>query len=339
MGTSVDNSAAKSFRQFSSDRDFRTDALASGRAVIRQEAAALFELADDLNDEFDAAVRLVLDTERRVIVTGIGKSGHVGRKIAATFAATGTPSFFVHPAEAAHGDLGMLVAGDCLIALSNSGNTQELRSIVAHAGNLGVPVISFVSQADSLLARQSTVVLCLPQAEEACPIRLAPTTSTTMMLALGDALAVTAMRIRGVTRQDMALLHPGGSIGKRLAPVEQMLRPTDPLPLVSPVSRMRDVILEMTSIGKGVAGVVDENGHLIGIITDGDLRRGFDRIMIAKARDLMTTAPLTVPSGTSVEEAYVLLNRAKIMVAFVVDSGEPRRPVGLIHLHDLALDV
>ena len=335
----MDTQTAKSFRQFTPELDFDQDSIASGRAVIRQEATALFELADELNDGFDTAVRLLLDTERRVVVTGMGKSGHIGRKISATLAATGTPSFFVHPAEAAHGDLGMLVRGDSLIALSNSGNTPELRSIVAHARNLGIPVISIVSRADSPLARGSNVVLTLPTAEEACPARIAPTTSTTMMLAMGDALAIAAMRIRGITRDDLAMLHPGGSIGKRLTPVEQLLRPTDPLPLVSPDSRMRDVILEMTSIGKGVAGVIDEFGHLMGIITDGDLRRGFERIMIAKASDLMTRTPVTIPGGSTVEDAYVLLNQTKIMAAFVMDGDDPRRPVGLIHLHDLALDV
>jgi len=307
--------------------------------VIRQEATALFELADELNEEFDAAVQTLLATERRVVVTGMGKSGHIGRKISATLAATGTPSFFVHPAEAAHGDLGMLVRGDSLIALSNSGSTPELRSIIAHARNLDIPVISVVSRADSPLARGSDVVLGLPAAEEACPVRIAPTTSTTMMLALGDALAIATMRIRGITRDDLALLHPGGSIGKRLTPVDQLLRSTDPLPLVSPDSRMRDVVLEMTSIGKGVAGVIDEFGHLVGIITDGDLRRGFERIMIAKASDMMTRSPVTIASGTMVEDAYVLLNEAKITVAFVMDADDPHRPIGLIHLHDLALDV
>lgn len=335
----MDTPTARSFRQFKPELDFSKDALASGRAVIRQEATALFDLADELNDGFDAAVRLLLDTERRVVVTGMGKSGHIGRKISATLAATGTPSFFVHPAEAAHGDLGMLVRGDSLVALSNSGSTPELRSIVMHARNLGIPVISIVSRADSPLARGSNVVLTLPTAEEACPVRIAPTTSTTMMLALGDALAIAAMRIRGITRNDLAMLHPGGSIGKRLTPVEQLLRLTDPLPLVSPDSRMRDVILEMTSIGKGVAGVIDEFGHLVGIITDGDLRRGFERIMIATASDLMTRTPVTIPSGSTVEDAYILLNRSKIMAAFVMDADDPRRPVGLIHLHDLALDV
>lgn len=335
----MDTPTAKSFRQFKPELDFSKDALASGRAVIRQEATALFELADELNDDFDAAVQTLLATDRRVVVTGMGKSGHIGRKIAATLAATGTPSFFVHPAEAAHGDLGMLTAGDCLLVLSNSGSTPEIGSIVTHARSLRVPIISIASRSGSPLARQSDVFLRLPQAEEACPVRIAPTTSTTMMLALGDALAIAAMRIRGITRDNLALLHPGGSIGKRLMPVDQLLRSTDPLPLVGPDTRMRDVVLEMTSIGKGVAGVIDEFGHLVGIITDGDLRRGFERIMIAKARDLMTRTPVTIASGTMVEDAYVLLNEAKITVAFVMDADDPHRPIGLLHLHDLAFDV
>tara|TARA_R110000782_G_scaffold78276_3_gene155049 strand:- start:92456 stop:93463 length:1008 start_codon:yes stop_codon:yes gene_type:complete len=335
----MDTPAAQGFRRYSPEQDFHTDAVGSGRAVIRQEATALFDLADGLNEDFDRAVRVLINTQRRVIVTGMGKSGHIARKIAATLAATGTPSFFVHPAEASHGDLGMVIRGDCLIALSNSGSTSELYSIVAHARALDVPIISIVSRAGSPLAQKSDITLCLPQSEEACPVRIAPTTSTTMMLALGDALAISVMRIRGITRQDLALLHPGGTIGRRFTPVDEVLRSTDPLPLVRPDCRMRDAILEMTSIGKGVAGVIDDDGHLIGIITDGDLRRGFDRIMIATAKDIMTTHPVTISSGTIVEDAYRLLTDAKIMVAFVMDADDTAKPKGLVHLHDLAINL
>lgn len=327
------------FQGAPADRSVASFAVESGKSVIRQEAAALHQLADGLDGNFDAAVGLLLKTEKRVIVTGIGKSGHVARKVAATLAATGSPAFFIHPAEAAHGDLGMLMPGDCLLAFSNSGATPELSSIIAHASRLSIPIISVASRLDSPLARQADVHLSLPRIDEACPVRIAPTTSTTMMLALGDALAIAVMRLRGITRHDLALLHPGGNIGRRLMPVDQMIQRDAPLPLVHADTKMRDVVLEMTSVGKGVAGVVDETGHLIGIITDGDLRRSFDRIAIATARDIMTREPITIPSGTTLEDAYVLLNDAKITVAFVMAQDDPGRPVGVLHIHDLALGV
>lgn len=327
------------FQGAPADRSVASFAVESGKSVIRQEAAALHQLADGLDGNFDAAVGLLLKTEKRVIVTGIGKSGHVARKVAATLAATGSPAFFIHPAEAAHGDLGMLMPGDCLLAFSNSGATPELSSIIAHASRLSIPIISVASRLDSPLARQADVHLSLPRIDEACPVRIAPTTSTTMMLALGDALAIAVMRLRGITRHDLALLHPGGNIGRRLMPVDQMIQRDAPLPLVHADTKMRDVVLEMTSVGKGVAGVVDETGHLIGIITDGDLRRSFDRIAIATARDIMTQEPITIPSGTTLEDAYVLLNDAKITVAFVMAQDDPGRPVGVLHIHDLALGV
>ena len=327
------------FQGAPADRSVASFAAESGKSVIRQEAAALHQLADGLDGNFDAAVGLLLKTEKRVIVTGIGKSGHVARKVAATLAATGSPAFFIHPAEAAHGDLGMLMPGDCLLAFSNSGATPELSSIIAHASRLSIPIISVASRLDSPLARQADVHLSLPRIDEACPVRIAPTTSTTMMLALGDALAIAVMRLRGITRHDLALLHPGGNIGRRLMPVDQMIQRDAPLPLVHADTKMRDVVLEMTSVGKGVAGVVDETGHLIGIITDGDLRRSFDRIAIATARDIMTQEPITIPSGTTLEDAYVLLNDAKITVAFVMAQDDSGRPVGVLHIHDLALGV
>lgn len=330
-------SANKGFREVLAEQNVASFAIDSGKSVIKQEAAALDLLADELDHNFDDAIRLLLKTEKRIIVTGIGKSGHVARKVAATLAATGSPAFFIHPAEAAHGDLGMLMAGDCLLAFSNSGTTPELAAILAHANRLLIPIISVASRTDSPLARQADVHLSLPRVEEACPVRIAPTTSTTMMLALGDALAIAVMRLRGITRHDLALLHPGGNIGRRLMPVEQLIAQDTLLPLVQPQTRMRDVILEITSIGKGVAGVVDEQGDLVGIITDGDLRRGFDRIAFATARDIMTREPITIPSGTTLEDAYYLLNEAKITVAFMVAADQPKKPLGLVHIHDLAL--
>jgi arabinose-5-phosphate isomerase len=269
----------------------------------------------------------------------MGKSGHIARKIAATLSATGTPSYFVHPAESSHGDLGMLMRGDCLLALSNSGATPELEAILSYATRLEIPIVGIASREDSPLARQSNIYLHLPKAEEACPVKIAPTTSTTMTLALGDALAIAVMRIRGTSLQDLAQLHPGGNIGRRLMPVDQLIRPEDPLPLVRPNTRMRDVIMEMTSSGKGVAGVVDDEGGLIGIITDGDLRREFDRITIATAGDIMTREPITIPHGMLVEDAYILLNDGKVMVAFVMDAHNPTKPAGLVHIHDMAVGI
>lgn len=312
-------------------------ALDSGRAVIRHEAAALNLLAETLDSHFDRAVDQIFRTEHRLVVSGVGKSGHVGRKIAATFAATGTSSFFLHAGEAGHGDLGMVTAGDVLLVLSNSGNSRELGPLLAHARRLLVPTIAIVSNLRSPLAKAADIVLALPQAAEACPARIAPTTSTTMMLALGDALAVTIMRRRGLTRADLALWHPGGTIGSRLAPVEEVIDCDDPLPLVRADAPMRDVVLEMTSAGKGVTGVVDERGGLIGIVTDGDVRRAFDQVLMARARDIMTPDPITVPRGTSVEDVLTVMNEAKITVVFVTEPGNPRRPIGIAHIHDLVL--
>lgn len=335
----MDFSANAGFRQVLAELNPKSFATESGKSVIRKEAAALLELAQALDENFDAAVQLMIGAQRRIVVTGIGKSGHIARKIAATLSATGTPAYFVHPAESAHGDLGMLMEGDCLLAFSNSGATPELQAILTYARQLAIPIIGVASRNESPLARQSTVYLHLPKAEEACPVKIAPTTSTTMMLALGDALAIAAMRIRGTSLQDLAQWHPGGNIGRRLMPVDQLIRTGDPLPLVTPETRMRDVILEMTSIGKGVAGVVDEAGRLVGVITDGDLRREFDRIAIATAGDIMTREPITIPSGTLVEDAYILLTDAKITVAFVMGEEDAAKPIGLLHIHDMAMDL
>jgi arabinose-5-phosphate isomerase len=309
----------------------------SGRRVIEQEVQGLAALSQIIDDKFDAAVRTIAATKGRVIVTGIGKSGHIARKIAATLAATGSSAFFVHPAEAAHGDLGMLMRRDTLLVLSNSGATIELRAIVAHARQMGMPIISIASKADSPIARQSTIALCLPKVAEACPVKIAPTTSTTMMLALGDALAIAAMELQGISRKDLMELHPGGEIGWRLLPVDQLIQPDIPLPLVRPHTGMRDVVLEMTSTGKGAAGVVDDDGHLVGIITDGDLRRHFDQMLIATAADVMTRNPITVRSGTRVEDTLALMTEAAITVVFVMCPDNARKPIGLVHIHSMAI--
>ncbi|AUW58710.1 KpsF/GutQ family sugar-phosphate isomerase [Sphingobium sp. SCG-1] len=309
----------------------------SGRRVIEQEAVGLSALSAVIDEKFAAAVRIITATTGRVIVTGIGKSGHIARKIAATLAATGSSAFFVHPAEAAHGDLGMVMPTDSLLVLSNSGATVELRAIIAHARQTSIPIISIASKSDSPIARQSTVALCLPRVGEACPVKIAPTTSTTMMLALGDALAIAAMEMRGTSRKELMRLHPGGNIGWKLLPVDSLLREDEALPLVRPGTGMRDVVLEMTSTGKGAAGVVDDDGNLVGIITDGDLRRSFDQMLIATAGDVMTRNPITVPSGTAIEDALTLLSEAAITVVFVMSAHNPRQPIGLLHIHNMAI--
>lgn len=309
----------------------------NGMSVIRQEAEALFRLAEVLDDGFEHAVQKIIETQGRVIVAGLGKSGHIGRKIAATLSATGSPAFFMHAAEAAHGDLGLLRAGDTLLILSNSGSTAELMPMVAHAAVIGIPIIAIASNATAPLMRQADIPLCLPQAAEACPERIAPTTSSTMMLALGDALAIAAMQARGTSRVDLLQWHPGGTIGKRFLPVDVLLGKGEPLPLVRPGAGMRDVVLEMTSTGKGAVGVVDDAGDLIGIITDGDLRRSFDRMLNASARELMTADPFTVPSGTKIEEVRGLMAKAKITAVFVMRRDAPTKPAGLVHIHDLGV--
>lgn len=306
-----------------------------GRSVVQREAEALIELSGSLGEDFDRAVDALMKTQGRVIVTGIGKSGHVGRKLAATLSSTGTPSFFVHAAEASHGDLGMIKPEDTLFILSNSGKSHELQALINHARRFEVTIIGVASKAESPLMRQADIRLLLPSVPEACPERIAPTTSTTMMLALGDALAVAAMEARGFSLESFIRLHPGGAIGQGFLPVRSVLRRENELPLVTPSTAMRDVVLEMTSAGKGAAGVVDEDGNLVGIITDGDLRRSFDRILIANAGDVMTHNPLTIECDTLVQDAVALMQQAKITVVFVMDREQPRRPIGLVNIHDL----
>ena len=315
-------------------RNDRADLVAYGREVIETEAEALGSLVDALDENFARAVTTILNVTGRVVTTGIGKSGYIARKFSATLASTGTPSLYVHPVEAAHGDLGMLMAGDALLAFSNSGSTAELQPILDYACKLGLPVIGIASKSDSLLMRQADVKLLLPQVDEACPANLAPTTSTAMMMALGDALAMTTMRARGVSIAGFAALHPGGTIGKRLMRVAAIMHRDDALPLVSPETSMRDVIVTITSMSFGIAGVVNESGELIGVITDGDLRRHLDGLMEATAADVMTRDPVWVSPGAFVEDALTQMNKHKITAMFAIEDAETRRPVGLVHVHD-----
>jgi arabinose-5-phosphate isomerase len=308
-----------------------------GAEVIEAEARALELLAKSLEDSFVEACATILACGGRVIVTGMGKSGHIARKWAATLAATGTPAYYVHPAEAAHGDLGMLVDGDVLVVLSNSGNTPELHAFLRYAATINVPVIGVASRPESFLLRTAGIKICLPQTIEACPANIAPTTSTTLQLALGDAIAMTLMDMRGFSREGLKALHPGGSLGLRLTSVGEIMHGPGRMPLVVELAPMKDVIVTMTSRGFGIAGVIDAAGRLIGVITDGDVRRHFEELTTTTARDVMTSNPKTVGSDTLAEQALHFLNESKITCAFVMDRNSPVNcdvPVGIIHLHD-----
>ncbi|MFP5454208.1 MAG: SIS domain-containing protein [Alphaproteobacteria bacterium] len=305
-----------------------------GRRVIRAEIEALIQLERQVDDSFAAAVRLLQGTRGRIVVTGMGKSGHVARKIAATFAATGSPAIFLHPAEAAHGDLGMVQHGDTLLVLSNSGSTPELSPVMQHCRSLRIRIIGMASRADSPVMQAADVQLLLPQVREACPSNIAPTSSTAVMLALGDALAMALSELRGADRDSLKALHPGGAIGLRLMAVSEMMHSGSSLPLVARDTPMRDVIMTMTSMGFGAAGVLDEAGALIGVITDGDLRRHLGDLGDGVAADVMTPNPNTVPPDTLAEDALMIMNDCKITTVFVMDCEQPQRPVGIVHIHD-----
>lgn len=291
-----------------------------------------------LDGSFVAACRIILEASRRIVVTGMGKSGHIGRKLAATLSATGTPAMFIHPAEAGHGDLGMLMAGDVLLVLSNSGNTTELRAVLDYARTMGIKIIGVASHRASLVMDFADVAICLPTLREACAANIAPTTSTTLQLALGDAIALAVMDTRGISKMRLRALHPAGTIGMRLTPIAELMHVGDEVPLVTGQAGMPDVISIITRCRFGLAGVVDDQGELIGVVTDGDLRRHFDRLNSARAIDVMTHLPKSIASDMLASDALMFLNDAKITAAFVVnrlDSLYPARPVGIVHIHDL----
>lgn len=310
------------------------DLIATAARVIGQEADALRDLAAALGAEFAAAVRLILAARGRVIVCGMGKSGHVARKIAATLASTGTPAHFLHPAEASHGDLGMLGDGDVALVLSNSGETPELADVITYTRARGIPLIGVAGRAESTLIRKSDIGLVLPPAPEACPMGLAPTTSTTMTLALGDAIAVALMQERGFTPDNFRAFHPGGKLGARLATVADLMHGDDELPLVAEDAPMTEALLVMSNKGFGVAGVTDRTGALIGVITDGDLRRHMDGLLSLGAAEVMTRSPITVPSQCLAEEALAIMNARKITTLFVVDRDRSMAAQGILHIHD-----
>ncbi|HUB44756.1 MAG TPA: KpsF/GutQ family sugar-phosphate isomerase [Acetobacteraceae bacterium] len=306
------------------------------RTVLATEAAALRSLAAGLDESFDRAVDLLDGITGRVVVSGMGKSGHVARKIAATMASTGTPALFVHPAEASHGDLGMIVAGDAVLALSNSGETAELADLVAHTRRFALPLVAITARAGSALATAADVALLLPAAPEACPMGLAPTTSTTMQMALGDALAVALFTRRGFTAADFGRFHPGGKLGARLRRVHELMHTGDAMPLGAPDMPMDRALLLMTEKRFGCLGVQDPDGRLVGIVTDGDLRRAMGPDLLSRRLDqIMTVSPRTIgPEAVAAEALHVMNARGRpITVLFVVDSAN--RPVGILHIHDL----
>jgi arabinose-5-phosphate isomerase len=311
-------------------------AIAAGQETIRAEARALEQLAQALEDELNApfvhASQLLASAKGRVIVTGMGKSGHIARKIAATLASTGTPAQFVHPAEASHGDLGMIVEQDCVLAISRSGETAELSDLLYHCHRLGVPVIGMTFKPGSTLARASTAALVMPDCGEASEEAPAPTISTTMCLALGDALAVALLKARGFTADHFGAIHPGGKLGAALKRVRDIMRVGQSDPLISPNTSVSQALEAMSVGGIGAVGVI-ENGKLVGIITDGDLRRRLSPDMFAKdARALMTANPKTIAPDAPVADAIAIMNAKRITLLFAVEDG---RPVGVVHMHDL----
>lgn len=290
-------------------------------------------LRDGLGGSFAAAIELIRSAQGRVIVTGMGKSGHVGRKIASTFASTGTPALFVHPAEASHGDLGMVASNDVIIALSWSGETAELRNLTDYSRRHNIGLIAVTANPESTLAKNADVVLALPQAREACPHNLAPTTSALMQLALGDALAIALLESHGFTAVDFGLLHPGGKLGALLKTVRDFMHSGDMVPLTPLGTRMSDALIVMTKKGFGCVGITDTGGMLVGIITDGDLRRHMsDKLLEARVDDVMTHGPKTVRPDQLISETLELLNATKVTALFAVEGG---KPVGIIHVHDL----
>ncbi len=318
------------------DRSAYPDDLAVARAVLRTEANGLQALATGLEDGFTRAVELLAGVTGRVVVSGMGKSGHVGRKVAATLASTGTPALFVHPAEASHGDLGMIVPGDAVLALSNSGETVELADLVAHSRRFGLPLVAITARAESALAKAADVALTLPDAAEACPMGLAPTTSTTMQMALGDALAVALLTRRGFTEADFRQFHPGGRLGTRLQRVRDLMHTDEAVPLALPDTVMDRALLMITEKRFGCLGVVDPAGRLAGIVTDGDLRRAMGPDLLSRqVGDIMTRSPRTIaPDALAVEALHVMNARERpITTLFAVDPDG--RPVGILHIHDL----
>ncbi len=315
------------------------DVIAEARRVIRMEAEALQALSEAIDGEFVRAVELILASSGRVVVTGMGKSGLIGQKIASTMASTGTPAFFLHPAEGVHGDLGMIMKGDVVIAVSNSGETEEVLRILPVIKRFGTKLIAMAGNPDSTLARAGDVFLTVAVREEACPLGLAPTSSTTATLAMGDALAVSLLLKRGFRAEDFALFHPGGSLGKRLIlTVEDLMHAGGDLPLVAEETPMREALFVITAKGLGITGVTDRGGALVGVITDGDLRRALERggdLLNSPAADLMSRRPKRIGRNELAASALQRMEEFSITSLFVFDDEQAEQPVGIVHLHDL----
>src|ERR1700688_166539 len=321
----------------SSGTDHANEAVQSALRTLDAEsggvAAISAALRSDLGTAFAAAVDLVRNAKGRLIVTGLGKSGHIGRKVAATFASTGTPAFFVHAAEASHGDLGMITADDVIMALSWSGEQPEMKNLIIYAKRFRIGLIAMTAERESTLSLAADIALALPKAREACPHNLAPTTSSLMMLALGDALAIAVLEGRGFTSVDFSVLHPGGKLGAMLKYTRDLMHSGDAVPLKPLGTKMSDALVEMTAKGFGCVGIVDGRRQIAGIVTDGDLRRQMrPDLMTALVDEVMTKNPKTIDRDTLAGEALELLNSSKITTLIVTDAN---RPVGIIHLHDL----
>lgn len=307
--------------------------LAAARRTLALEIDGLQRLSAQIDTAFLEALRRLAAVEGRVVVTGMGKSGHIARKIAATLASTGQPSLFVHPAEASHGDLGMIGRSDAVIALSNSGETSELGDIIAYTRRFGILLVAITGRDDSTLARAADVALVLPAAPEACPHGLAPTTSTTMSLALGDALAVALLERRGFTEADFQVFHPGGKLGRKLLRTSDLMHAGAEMPVCPVGTRMADALVIMTGGRFGCVGILTDDGHLAGVITDGDLRRHMSADLLDRpVENVMTSGPITIEPDALAARALDLINSSNITVLFVVQDG---RPVGIVHAHDL----
>ena len=311
-----------------------TPFLDTARRVIRTEAEALVQLADSLDDRFRQAIDVLVATRGRVIVTGIGKSGHIAKKIAATLASTGTPAQFVHPAEASHGDLGMITSDDVVLAISNSGEAPELANLISYSRRFSIPLIGITSRAESSLGTQCDVILQLPQLSEACGTGVVPSTSTTMTLAMGDAVAIALMENRAFTAEHFREFHPGGKLGARLNRVADLMHTGDALPLVQADAPMSEALMALSSKSFGVVIVVDTDGTLQGIITSGDLGRHLDGLLSKTARDVMTSNPVTIAPNALAEKAVGIMNGRKITCLVVVEPNGSNTPTGLLHIHD-----
>ena len=311
------------------------DLLQTAHYVLDLESESLKLLSDSLDDSFVQAVNTINAAKGRVVITGMGKSGHVGRKIAASLSSLGTTAYFVHPGEASHGDLGMIEPDDIVIALSNSGEAPELGDIIAFCRRFGIKIIGLTGKRDSTLGRQSDVVLCLPPIKEACPFGMAPTTSTTLMMALGDALAIALLKMHNFSKDEYKLRHPGGKLGKMMLTVADLMHTGDEMPLVKPDMNMADALVEMSDKGFGCLGVVDGDGKFCGVFTDGDLRRAMAPDLLTKTvGDVMTRTPKTTTAQTLAIDALRIMNTTGKGITSLFVIGADNRPVGLLHMHD-----